>query len=68
MSVTDWLLESDEPGVVLQVMRDLLADQNPPEAAHVLDGPLVRGLLAGQRSGSNEMVTLNALRILSAAK
>ncbi len=29
--------------------RDLLDEPDPPEAASVLDGPLVRGLLSGQR-------------------
>ncbi len=50
MTVVDWLLESDEPGIVLQVKRDLLGDQSPPETTRVLDGPLVRGLLAGQHA------------------
>jgi hypothetical protein len=46
----DWLLGSDEPGIVFQAKRDLLGEENPPEAAHVLEGPLVRALLAGQRA------------------
>jgi len=49
LSAVDWLLDSDEAGVVFQTKRDLLEELEPPEAAHVLDGPLVRGLLAGQR-------------------
>ena len=46
----DWLLGSDEPGVVLQAKRDLLDESDPPEAARVLEGPLVSGLLAGQQA------------------
>jgi len=48
-SALDWLLESDEPGVVFQTKRDLLGDEEPPEAARVLEGPRARALLAGQR-------------------
>ena len=48
-SALDWLLASDEPGVVFQAKRDLLDEADPPEAARVLDGPAVRALLAGQR-------------------
>ena len=48
-SALDWLLESDEPGVVFQARRDLLGEKEPPEAAHVLEGPKVRALLAGQQ-------------------
>jgi hypothetical protein len=45
----DWLLASDEPGVVVQAKRELLEQEDPPEAASVLEGPKVRALLAGQR-------------------
>ena len=45
----DWLLESDEPGIVAQAKRDLLDVADPPEATRVLEGPKVRALLAGQR-------------------
>ena len=48
-SALDWLLGSDEPGIVFQAKRDLLGEPDPPEAAQVLDGPKVRALLAGQR-------------------
>ena len=48
-SALDWLLDSDEPGIVFQAKRDLLGEPAPPEAAHVLAGPKVRALLAGQR-------------------
>jgi hypothetical protein len=50
VSAIDWLLASDEPGIVFQAKRDLLGDPDPPEAARLLDGPLVRGLLADQRA------------------
>ena len=50
VSAVDWLLESDEPGIVAQAKRDLLDEVDPPEAAQVLDGPKVRALLAGQRA------------------
>jgi hypothetical protein len=46
----DWLLRSDEPGIVAQTRRDLLDDPAPPEAEHVMDGPKVRALLAGQQT------------------
>ena len=49
-SAVDWLLESDEPGIVAQAKRDLLDEQAPAEAAHVLDGPKVRALLSGQQA------------------
>ena len=45
----EWLLESEEPGVVFQAKRDLLAEPDPPEACRVLEGPMVRRLLAGQK-------------------
>ena len=48
-SAVDWLLASDEPGIVAQARRDLLDEQEPPEAARVLEGPKVRTLLAGQQ-------------------
>ena len=48
-SAVDWLLQSDEPGVVFQAKRDLLDEADPPEAAQVLAGPKVRALLAGQQ-------------------
>jgi hypothetical protein len=49
-SAIDWLLASDEPGVVFQTKRDLLEAPEQPEAARVLEGPKVRALLAGQRA------------------
>ena len=50
MNGIEWLLASKEPGVVFQAKRDLLGERNPPEAERVLEGPLVRGLLAGQEA------------------
>ena len=49
-SAVDWLLASDEPGIVAQAKRDLLDEHAPVEAADVLDGPKVRALLAGQQA------------------
>jgi len=49
-SAVDWLLESDEPGIVAQARRDVLDEQAPAEAAHVLRGPKVQALLAGQQA------------------
>ena len=39
VSAVDWLLESDEPGIVAQAKRALLDEQAPAEAARVLEGP-----------------------------
>jgi hypothetical protein len=50
VAAVDWLLESDEPGIVAQAKRDLLDEEAPAEAARVLAGPKVRALLAGQRA------------------
>ena len=54
MSVTvsgvDWLLASDEPGIVAQAKRDLLDEHAPVEAARVVEGPKVRTLLEGQQA------------------
>jgi len=49
MTAIEWLLESDEPGVVFQARRDLLDGEDPPEASRILEGPRVRALLAGQQ-------------------
>jgi hypothetical protein len=45
----EWLLASDEPGIRMQARRDLLAEDASGDAARVLDGPLVKALLAGQQ-------------------
>ena len=50
VSAVDWLLESDEPGIVAQAQRDLLDEQPRVETAPVLEGPKVRTLLAGQQA------------------
>jgi hypothetical protein len=50
VSAVDWLLASDEPGIVAQARRDLLDEQESAEAARVLEGPKVRTLLAGQEA------------------
>jgi hypothetical protein len=44
-----WLLDSDEPAIRLLAKRDLLGTKRPREAEQVLEGPLVRALLAGQK-------------------
>ena len=49
-SALDWLLDSDEPGIVFQARRDLLDEAEPAEAARVLEGPKVQALLAGQQA------------------
>jgi hypothetical protein len=49
-SAVEWLLDSNEPGIVFQAKRDLLGEEDPPEAASVLEGPKVRTLLAGQQA------------------
>ena len=53
VSAVDWLLESDEPGIVAQAKRDLLDEQAPAEAARVLEGPKVRLGLAGSAVGDS---------------
>jgi hypothetical protein len=45
----DWLLGSSEPAIRGMARRDLLDEADPPDLLRVMDGPLVRGLLAGQR-------------------
>ena len=47
--VIDWLLAADEPGIRMQVRRDLLGEAADDDEAAVLEGPLVRQLLAGQQ-------------------
>jgi hypothetical protein len=46
----EWLLQSNEPGVVFQAQRDLLDEPEPPDASRVLEGPWVRALLGGQQA------------------
>ncbi len=45
----DWLLDSDEPGIVAEAKRNLLDEDEPAEATRVLEGRTVRALLAGQQ-------------------
>ena len=49
-SAIDWLLESDEPGVVCAGEARPARRGRPAEAARVLEGPKVRALLAGQQA------------------
>jgi hypothetical protein len=49
MSAIDWLLESDEPAVRYLTRRDLLGEDALDDAAHILDGPKVKALFAGQQ-------------------
>lgn len=44
----DWLLACDEPAIRGMARRDLLDERDPDDLSRVTDGPLVRGLLAGQ--------------------
>jgi hypothetical protein len=46
----DWLLASKEPAIRGMARRDLLGEADPPDLRRVLDGPIVRALLAGQES------------------
>lgn len=46
----DWLLASDEPGIRLQVRRDLLGDAADDDLKRVVDGPLMQQLLADQEA------------------
>ena len=48
--VIGWLLSSTEPAIRRMTQRDLLDERPDDDEAAVLDGPLVRGLLAGQRA------------------
>lgn len=45
----EWLLRSTEPAIRGMARRDLLDEPEPPDLGRVLDGPLVRGLLADQQ-------------------
>ncbi len=46
-AAVDWLLSSDEPAIRRLAKRDLLDDDDPRDAARVLDGPRARALLDG---------------------
>lgn len=43
-----WLLASNEPAIRGMARRDLLDEPDPPDLRRVLEGPIVRALLAGQ--------------------
>ncbi len=45
----EWLLASDEPAIVALARRDLLDEDVRPSLDELRRGPLVGGLLAGQR-------------------
>ncbi|HWH36281.1 MAG TPA: hypothetical protein VNT28_00715 [Candidatus Limnocylindrales bacterium] len=45
----DWLRASKEPGIHYQARRELLDEEAADDAAAVLEGPLVRALLANQQ-------------------
>ena len=47
---TDWLLASEEPTIRGMARRDLLDEADPADLERVMDGPIVRALLRGQRS------------------
>lgn len=46
----DWLLDSDEPGIVAQAQRDLLGQTERADSDTIMGGPLVSRLLAGQQA------------------
>ena len=43
-----WLLASNEPAIRGMARRDLLDEPDPPDPRRVMEGPIVRALLAGQ--------------------
>jgi hypothetical protein len=49
-SPVEWLLASDEPAIRGMARRDLLHEADPPELQRVMEGPIVRALLSGQRT------------------
>jgi hypothetical protein len=49
LSAVDWLLRSREPAIRGMTRRDLLDERDPDDVGRVLDGPIVRTLLAGQQ-------------------
>jgi hypothetical protein len=46
----EWLLTSDEPGIVMQVRRDLLDEDSATPDDKISDGPLASRLLGGQQA------------------
>jgi hypothetical protein len=49
MNPVTWLLSSSEPAIRGMARRDLIGEAEPRDLQDVLDGALVRGLLAGQQ-------------------
>lgn len=47
-AVIDWLLASKEPAILRLVRRQLLDEPSPDSDVRVLEGPIIRTLLAGQ--------------------
>jgi hypothetical protein len=45
----EWLLASNEPAIRVMARRDLLDEPAGNDAEHILDGPKVRALFAGQQ-------------------
>jgi len=45
----DFLLASNEPAIRFMARRDVLGEDVTPDPAEILSGPLVRGLLSGQK-------------------
>lgn len=48
-TAVEWLLTSDEPGIVMQVRRDLLDESFISDEGEIARGPLVSRLLDGQQ-------------------
>lgn len=49
-AAVEWLLKSDEPGVVMQTRRDILGESGVESGAVIRSGPRVTALLEGQRA------------------
>ena len=49
LTPTEWLLKSDEPAIAFLTRRDVLGEHVEPDPEAILAGPIVRGLLDGQR-------------------
>jgi hypothetical protein len=49
-TAVQWLSDSEEPAIRLLARRDLLGEDAPRDRYAILDGPMVRSLLAGQQA------------------
>ena len=49
LTPTEWLLKSDELAIAFLTRRDVLGERVEPDPEAILAGPIVRGLLDGQR-------------------